>query len=131
MLKSGLIAVALLASTSAMAASNLSGNYLLTLTAAKPSAYTGAQVCATLTETGGVLGWQNSGTVSISGTTGSFFVVGRQLLAWFSVGGGSAVFTANLVGGGMGISGTAFTEFDQNGNATLTAAYSASAKGGC
>jgi hypothetical protein len=77
-------------------AGQLSGNYLLTITASHGGNSKGQQACVTLNEDGSFLGWQNSGTVTIGDATGNFFVAGSNLLATASNGGTSFIFTGFL-----------------------------------
>ena len=109
---------------------DLTGSYVLKVIEAEPTSYTGTQFCATLVEDGSVLGWTNSGTVTIDGVTGQFFIVKRQLVAWLVSNSGTSLFTANLPGG-TNIMGTAFAELDSSGNVFATGAYKAARTANC
>jgi hypothetical protein len=79
-------------------AGQLTGNYLLTITASHGGGTQGQQSCVTLNEDGSLLHWVNSGTVSINNgsATGSFFVSGSNLLATASAGSTTFIFTGFL-----------------------------------
>jgi hypothetical protein len=109
---------------------NLTGSYVLKVVEAEPTSYNGTQFCATLVEDGSVLGWTNSGTVTINGVTGQFIIVNRQLSAWLVSNSGTSLFTANLPGG-TNIMGTAFAELDSGGNVFATGAYKAARTASC
>jgi hypothetical protein len=115
----------------AAALANFSGNYLLTVTAAKPDSFKGTQVCAVLVDDGSVLGWMNSGTITINGLTGQFIVVRHQLLGWIVSGSGTNVYTAKLPQGGTNITGSGIAELDPSGSASATGAYSATNVASC
>jgi len=110
-------------------AGELSGNYLLTITASHGGGSQGQQSCVTLNEDGSVLHWKNSGTVSINdGTaTGTFFVVGSNILATASSGSTTFLFAGYLHDGG--IKPTQYETFD-NGTPVDSGAFSID-RGGC
>src|SRR5579871_1956181 len=105
--------------TAAFANSNLTGSYELRVIEAEPTSYVGTQFCATLNEDGSVLGWANSGTMTVNGVSGQFYISNRQLVAWAESGSGSSLFTANLPGG-THIVGTGFALLDSGGNVYAT-----------
>jgi hypothetical protein len=115
----------------ASALAGFSGNYELTITAARPASLKGTQFCAVINDNGSVLGWQNSGTITIGGNTGDFITVRHQLLAWISTGSGLDEYTALLPEGGTAITGSGFAFLDSSGNATGTGTFSATKVSSC
>jgi hypothetical protein len=85
-----------------------SGDFLITVTGGHgvPKGYS---FCATLTQTGGVLGFANSGTVSVQGTTGNYYAINSNLTAEV----GNVFFTGHLYD--KGISNAALTVFSDSG----------------
>ena len=105
-------AAALAVSTPVFAAGNLTGSYLLTITNARPAHFDGTQLCATLNEDGSTLGFPNSGTVTINGSTGSFFTKNHSFTAEVPNGeSGFVVFSGEL--GHPQIQGTSFLGVSQ------------------
>jgi hypothetical protein len=78
---------------------DLTGNWLVTLQVARPAGLSGQSACFTLNQTGGVLGWENSGTFSVQGSdvTGNYYVIQSVLTAFTSLGNNSyVIFTGHL-----------------------------------
>ncbi len=110
--------------TPALAANNLTGSYLLTVTNAKPTQYNGATLCATLVEDGSVLGLPNSGTVTIDGTQGSFFTRAYGFTAEIPLDNAGSFITFSGVLGHPQIQGTSFIEVI-NGKPVIAGTFTA------
>ena len=110
---------------------SLSGNYLVTLSGAHPASYNGTQFCAMLDDNGSVLGWVNSGSVTINNQSGQFFVHKQNLAAWIVSNSGTQQYAARIIGHGMGIQFTSFAYLDSSGNAYATGSMHNQHKGSC
>ena len=98
---------------------DLSGNWLVTLQVARPAGLKGQTACFTLNQTGGVLGWANSGTFSVNGSdvTGNYYVINSVLTAFTSLGSDSyVVLTGHLYH--HSIVNTSFLEVENGSPAT-------------
>jgi hypothetical protein len=118
----GLSAAAL--SAPAFAATNVSGNYTVTLTKAHPSNFKGQTACLTLVEDGSTGGWTNSGTFTLNflANQGSFFIINRVITGWLPLDNGSFLVLSGYLPGG-GITNTSIVEVI-NGQTALTGNFS-------
>jgi hypothetical protein len=102
-----------LSGPAASAATNLSGNYLVTVFG-HPGYVNGATLCATLVEDGSTLGFVNSGTITlvntINGSSESGHWFTRNFAATFEVTSGSDTIVFSGVLGHAKIQGTSFIE---------------------
>ncbi len=99
-----------------------STNYLVTVTAGR-GVPVGSSQCFKLTQTGGVLGFVNSGTISSGDAVGNYYVFKSVLTAEI----GGFLFTGTLMN--KGIVNTSFSVFGSEGITGL-GAFSA-VQGGC
>lgn len=123
--------VAAVCAVPAAALASLSGNYLVTLTGAHPSSYNGTQFCAMLDDNGSVLGWVNSGPLTISSQNGQFFVHHGNIAGWIVTNSGSQYYAGHIAGHGNGVVFTSFAYLDSSGNAIATGGLSNQHKGSC
>ena len=99
MLRSLLLALPVVGLCGPAMAGKLTGNYLLTHVSSHGGGTQGQQSCVTLNEDGSFLGWQNSGTVTIDGASGNFFLSGANLLATVTSGSTLFIFAGHVHGG--------------------------------
>ena len=69
------MALPLLAMTAPAFAVDLSGDYSITITGGRSAYAVGDHGCITLTQTGDVLGFTNSGTAAARGKTGDYYAL--------------------------------------------------------
>jgi hypothetical protein len=93
------MALPVVAMAAPAAATDLTGSWLVTLTAARPAGLTGETACFVLNQTSNVLGWQNSGTFTVQGSdvSGNYYAINSVLTAFTSLGNNSyVVLTGHL-----------------------------------
>ena|SRR5579864_8633443 len=115
----------------AAAFANISGNYLVTLKDAHPASYDGQQFCAQVNDNGSILGWPESGTVTVNGQSGQFFVHHGNLASWFVDNSGIQQYSGHIAGHGNGLALTSFVFTDSSGNAYASGGLSNQRKGSC
>jgi hypothetical protein len=95
-IRTSLMALAFAAFAAAPAYATVSGSYILTILAGK-GIPKGASLCVTLTPTGQVLKLRNSGTITVEGATGQYYVLQGELTAVIE----NVVFTGHLFQGNL------------------------------
>jgi len=98
-LRTLIMALPIVAMAAPAAATDLTGSWLVTLTAGRPAGLKGQTACFVLNQTGNVLGWANSGTFAVQGSsvTGNYYVINSVLTAFTSLGDNSyVVLTGHL-----------------------------------
>lgn len=80
-LRTLLMALPIVAMAVPAAATDLTGDWTITLDTVRPSAEEGVSACFTLTQTSSVQNWMNSGTFTIAGTSvqGQYYAVSSVL----------------------------------------------------
>ena len=112
-------------------ATNVAGSYDVTLTNVRPGSLNGSQSCFTLTQTGDVMGWADSGTFTMTGgISGEYYAIQGVLTAFAPVdsGNGELVLTGKLHLGN--IMTTSYLELD-NGQTAITGQFSATSVPSC
>jgi hypothetical protein len=95
----------------AVAATDLTGDWTVTLTTVRPAQLQGVSACFTLTQTGAVNDWSDSGTFTIAGTSvqGQYYAINSVLTAYaFLPNSGFLLLTGHLYQ--KNISNTSFLE---------------------
>jgi hypothetical protein len=108
-----LVALPIVAMSMPAAASDfdLTGDWTVTLNVVRPKPLTGQSACFTLTQTGQVQHWMNSGTFTVSGTSisGEYYAVNSVLTGFADLpGNGFLLLTGHLFH--HGIVNTSFLE---------------------
>jgi hypothetical protein len=97
----------------------VAGDWTVTLNTIRPKPLSGSSACFTLTQTGGVQHWMNSGTFTISGTSvaGQYYAVNSVLTGFADLpGNGFLLLTGHLFH--HGIVNTSFLEITDGAPAT-------------
>jgi hypothetical protein len=123
-----MLALPIVAMSAPAMAGNLSGNYLITLQAARPNGLKGEQVCFTLNQTSSVLNWKNSGTWSVGDVTlGYYYVVQGVITMFTQPNANEEIFLSGKIANGV-IGDTSFLAV--YGDTAVTGTFTA-APGGC
>jgi hypothetical protein len=110
-LRTLLMALPIVAMAVPAAATDLTGNWTVTLTTVRPQNLKGVSACFTLTQTSSVQNWMNSGTFTIGGTSvqGQYYAVNSVLTGFADLpGNGFLLLTGHLYH--KGIVNTSFLE---------------------
>jgi hypothetical protein len=111
-------------------ATDVAGSYNVTLTNVRPTSLDGSQSCFTLTQTGDVMHWADSGTFTMGSVSGEYYAIQGvvTLFAPLDNGNGELIMTGKLMQGT--IITTSYLELE-NGQTAVTGEFSATSVASC
>jgi hypothetical protein len=123
-----LVALPLAAISVPAAATDIAGSWNVTYTNVRPTSLDGTQSCFTLTETGDVMGWSDSGTFTMGSVTGEYYSIQGVLTAFATLSNGYLVLTGKFHTGT--IINTSVLEV-LNGQPAITGQFTATSTASC